>query len=381
MLHFRTSDHLSLMCTCKQIYCEARESFFRRPLICPSQNHLIDFVQKGSKKVLEDITHLHLRLEEIEAHAMQPYLASIATSATVPPAQHPYLVEINRITGALTEISGITRLTVLGPSDTSKNIPGSVVTTSILQWVVDHYRHLQDLRLEVESCRLDSLSRLTRLRTLRLSGYSETSPLRAADVCSRLASLEDLHISGPSRAVQTRQKNGIQSRIVQSVSNHMFEQLKPLKRLRIKEVIDFNSHGEGSGLLTFKTVRALYEIHKDSLQVLHISASETPSGSFVAYLSAFLIAAPDLQELHLTWPGLDDDFVDNFPNSVRRLKLTVSSPAQAQTIVHRLAAMRYRLRYLQRIKFSVINVPTTVSSEEFKQPSSSFGLPIPHLAV
>ncbi|KAK6379624.1 hypothetical protein LTS17_005696 [Exophiala oligosperma] len=161
----------------------------------------------------------------------------------------------------------------------------------------------------------------------------------------------------------------------------MFEQLKPLKRLRIKEVIDFNSHGEGSGLLTFKTVRALYEIHKDSLQVLHISASETPSGSFVAYLSAFLIAAPDLQELHLTWPGLDDDFVDNFPNSVRRLKLTVSSPAQAQTIVHRLAAMRYRLRYLQRIKFSVINVPTTVSSEEFKQPSSSFGLPIPHLAV
>lgn len=329
--------------------------------------------------MLGDITHLHLRLEEIEASVMQPYLASVAITATMPPDQHPYLVEINRITGALTELSGITRLAVLGPSDASKNTPATVVTTSILQWIVDHYHHLRDLRVEIESCRLDSLSRLTELRALRISAYSETSPLRTADVLSRLGSLEDLHISGPSRAVHLRQKHGLQSRIVQSVSNLIFEQLKPLKRLRIKEVI--NSRGEGSGLLTCNTVKALYEIHKESLQVLHISASEAPSRPFVAYLSALLIAAPGLQELHLTWPGMDDDFVDNFPNSVRRLKLTVSSPAQAQAIVYRLAAMRYRLRCLQQLKFSVINVPTTVSGSEHKQQSSSFGLPIPHLAV
>ncbi|KIW17166.1 hypothetical protein PV08_04357 [Exophiala spinifera] len=303
----------------------------------------------------------------------------MAISAAMPPGQHPYLVEINRVTSALSELSGITRLALLGPRDASKNTPATVVSTSVLEWVVDHYHHLRDLRLEIESCRLDSLRSLTALRALRLSGYSETSPLKTADVLSRLGSLEDLYISGPSREVQIQQKHGTPSRIVQSVSNSTFEQVKPLKRLSIKEVV--NPRGEGSGLLTFKTVKALYEIHRDSLQVLHISASETPSGSFVAYLSAFLIAASELHELYLTWPGMDDDFVDNFPNPVRRLKLAVSSPAQAQAIVYRLAAVRYRLRFLQQIRFSVINAPTTVMELDHKQQCSSFGLPIPHLAV
>lgn len=367
------------MCVCNQICTEARESFFHRPLVCRSPNDLVTFVESRQRKTLDSITSLQLRLEEVEADVMQPYLTKIVMGTPMPADQHPYLVEIDRITRALAKLPSVTRLAVLRPSDANKTIPASIVVTGVLKWAAQHYTKLQHLRVEIESCRLDSLSGFRELRSLRMPGCSESGSVRIADVLSKLGYLEELDICGPSPGLQLRKKHAAyQSKIVQSATHRLFEQVKPLKRLRLSEVID--SNGKASALLTPKTVKALYEIHKDSLRVLHISANDPPSEAFVAYISAFLIAAPDLQELRIAWPKMEVSFLDCLPNSVRQLEMATASHEKAQAIVDRLAAMKYRLQRLQKLKFSIINQPAEIQASGDKQDAISFSLPIQTLA-
>ncbi|KAK5411080.1 hypothetical protein LTR06_005970 [Exophiala xenobiotica] len=380
MLDFSSHDHSRLMCVCKQICNEAQESFFRRPLNCGSPNDLVTFVESRQRNTLDSITNLQLRLEEVEAGVMQPHLAKIVMGTPMPAHQHPYLVEIDRITRALVMLPSVTRLALLRPSDTNKTTPASIVVTGVLKWAAQYYTKLQHLKVEIESCRLDSLSGFHELRSLRIPGCSESGSVRTADILGKLGYLEELEICGPSPGLQLRQKHAAyQSKIVQSATHRVFEQVKPLKRLRLSEVA--HPDGKASALLTPKTVKAMYEIHKDSLRVLHISANDPPPEAFVAYISAFLIAAPDIQELRISWPKMEVSFVDCLPNSVRQLEMATSSPEKAQAIVDRLAVMKYRLRVLQRLKFSIINQPAEVQASGDKQDAMSFSPPIQTLAA
>nr|KAK5442234.1 hypothetical protein LTR18_006087 [Exophiala xenobiotica] len=298
----------------------------------------------------------------------------------MPAHQHPYLVEIDRITRALFMLPSVTRLALLRPSDTNKTTPTSIVVTGVLKWAAQYYPKLQHLRVEIESCRLDSLSGFQELRSLHIPGCSESGSVRTADMLGRLGCLEELEICGPSSGLQLRQKHAAyQSKIVQSATHRVFEQVKPLKRLRLSEVAHLD--GKASALLTPKTVKTMYEIHKDSLRILHISANDPPSEAFVAYISAFLIAAPDIQELRLMWPKMEVSFVDCLPNSVRQLEMATSSPEKAQAIVDRLAVMKYRLRVLQGLKFSIINQPAGILASGEKQDATSFSLHIQTLAA
>ena len=115
--------------------------------------------------------------------------------------------------------------------------------------------------------------------------------------------------------------------------------------------------------------------------MLKISTSATPKPSFVAFLSAFLMATPSMQDLSLTWHNMEVEFVDCFPASIRRLELAVASQVAAQAIVDRLISISYRLRYLRRIKFCIINQVTEASVEGGKEGPLVFSLPIQGLAV
>src|SRR5690242_3257656 len=117
MLALQWRDHSSLICVCKQIYGEARESFFRRPLTCRSQDDLIHFVRTRPKALLQSITNIRLHLQEIEVDVMQPFLARISVGISAASHQHPYWVELNRVTNALIKLPNIEDLSLLLPLD------------------------------------------------------------------------------------------------------------------------------------------------------------------------------------------------------------------------------------------------------------------------
>jgi len=148
-----------------------------------------------------------------------------------------------------------------------------------------------------------------------------------------------------------RQRHGHQYRIVQSAAHQLFEQIKPLRRLEVNEVAEPDA--EGGVFLSSKTMTALYEIHRDHLTALHISANRPPPASFVAVLAAFFMAAPSLRELRLTWPKTELALIGCLPGSVQNLELAVASAVEARAVMERLASMASRLRFLRRIKFHV----------------------------
>lgn len=369
MLGLEYNDHQNLMCVNKQIFGEAKESFFRRPLRSQSQDDLISFVEKWPEAILDNITNLQLRLEELEPDVMQPFLANVIAGTSPPAQQHPYLMDINRITGALARLPSITQLSLLRPSELRKNMPASIVTTSLLSWAAEHYAKLQSLRLDIEACRIDCLGSFRQLQTLQLIGFSETSSVRTADVLSKLTSLNKIHIVGPPPGLLMEQKHGFQKRIVQSITHQLFEQIRPLRHLTLNQVIDPKT--EGSVFLTSQTAKALYEIHRESLQSLRISCNRTPKPAFLEFLSAFLMAAENLQELSLVWPNMAVPFVDCLPSSIRRLALATAGSAEAHGLLDRLALMRCRLRHLRHIKLF-----TTAAVDEVMSGSLGSSIPV-----
>lgn len=381
LLTFPRRDHLNLLRVNKQVYNEARESFYKRPLLCRSQYDLVDFVDLWPEAVLQSITHLQLHLEEIRPEAIQEYLTLGMSFDPAQPHPHPYLLEINRITSAIAKMPNIAHLQLLRPTSLQRSIPSSIVLTQLLTWVAEHYPKLQSFRLDLEQCHIDCFGSFKELKSLRLTGYSETSPTRTADVLSKMTSLEELIIVGPPPGLRLLQQQGFQTKIVQSVTHQLFERIRPLRRLTLAEVTDGRT--DSSAFLTSKTMRALFEVHQESLRSLHVSSNTTPLPPFLEYLSAFLLGATNMQELNLTWPDMETTFVDCIPNSVRRLRFAVASRDGAHTIINRLTLMCYRLKYLQHIKFDIINPSHETTSEKKEDHSAllAFSMPIQNLVA
>ena len=352
MLALRWRDHLSLICVCKQIYAEARESFFRRPLTCRSQDELIRFVRTRPNVLLQSITNVRLHLQEVDSEVMQPFLARISVGMSNGPNQHPYLTEINRITRALSMMPSVTEFSLLPPFNFTQSVPSSTIVNALLEWMTARHTMLHKLRIDFDSFHLDSLAICRDLQSLQLSGYSETDDVRAAEIFSRLGSIESLTVIGPPQGLQMRQRHGHQARIVQSITYRVLNHVRPLKRLVIKEAVEASS---GPVFLTSKTLRSIYEHHCESLRMLHISSSLTPDAMFTTFLEALLMATPNIRELALTWPGMQVAFIECVPASVQRLTLLAHSRPDAQALVDHLRAIQYRLPFLKHIRFEIIN--------------------------
>ncbi|OQV06809.1 hypothetical protein CLAIMM_11331 [Cladophialophora immunda] len=338
MLAFKCQDHLNLLCVNKQC-----------------QSELAYFTNNWPERVQQSITNLKLRLEEVEPHAVAPWINGQA-------AQHPYLQEIHRITSALGKLPSVTHLSLLRPLESGRNTPSSIVMTQVLNWIAEHYPQLHVLKLDIEQCHIGCLGTFEELQSLQFSGFSETSSTRTAEVLSKLTSLESLSVIGPPRGLLMRQRHGYQTRIAQSATHQLFERIRPLKCVTLTQITDPKT--DKSIFLDLKTMKALYDVHRESLEVLKISSSTTPASTFVEFLSALLLGTPKMQELSLTWPNMEITLVDFISSSIQRLEFAIESTEQAKAIVDRLVLMQYRLRYLRRIKFNVINEVIESSTAE-----------------
>lgn len=284
---------------------------------------------------------------------MQPFFARVSTGMSFAAGQHPYLVEIRQIVNALARLPNLTNLSLLSPPNPAQGAPSNLVLSGIMAKATSQYTTtLQRLRIDFDSCRLESLTACRELNSLQLVGFSETNAGHTAEILARLDSLERLIIIGPPRGLHMRQGHGHQSKIVQSIDHRVLARIQPLKHLVIKEAAEAKS---GHVFLTTNMLGSIYDRHSESLRVLHISSSLAPDVAFTTFLEALLMMTPNIRELALTWPGMQVAFVECVPASVQRLSLLVTSYTDAQAFVDRLQAIQYRLPFLRHIRFEVVN--------------------------
>lgn len=364
MLCLSLHDHLNLMLVCHQIYEEARESYFERPLVVQSQEELIRFVQIQTDVFLSQMTNLHLHLQEVNRDIMHPFLARAIQGISTPSGEHPYVVETNRILGALFRLPNICRLRVSGPQDPSRSPPSGLLTTSVLRWASVHYLKLDQLGIDLESFQLDSLSGCANLRTLEIQGLSESSTMDLLKWCSQLSCLESVTIHGFQQGLQLRQQPGFHNKFKRPSSPKELAHFPPLKRLSIHECLGPTHLGPS---LTTKVLQSLHGCLGEHLRLLHLSCNETPPALVLSAIAAFLGSTPNLCTLRLMWPGIQVAFLDCIPSSVTRLELAATSSEDGRKIVDRLMVTQSRVPRSEQVKFELMHDSSMVDDEQKKK--------------
>lgn len=363
MLCLSLHDHLNLMLVCQQIYAEARESYFERPLVVQSQEELIRFVQIQTDVFLSQMTNIHLHLQEVNREIMHPYLARAIQGISTPSEEHPYVVETNRILGALFRLPNISRLRVSGPQDPSMSPPSGLLTTSVLSWAGAHYLKLDQLGIDLGSFQLDSLSGCGNLKTLEIQGVSESSTMDLLKWCSQLSCLKSLTIHGFQQGLQLRHQPGFHNKFKRPSSQKGLAHFPPLKRLSIHEYLGPSHVGSW---LTTKVLQSLHGCLGEHLKLLHLSCNQTPPALVLGAIAAFLGSTQSLCTLRLMWPGIQVSFLDCIPSSVTRLELAATSSDDGQNIVDRFMATQSRVPRFEQVKFDLIHDSSMVDDEQKK---------------
>lgn len=328
----------------------------------------MEFIRRNPPLLLENLTTLKIRLEDLDPRDMQPFLAQIVMGLPTSLGQHPYFVESQRIIATLQQLPNIKNLTIARPATAGRSPPPNTLTDPVLSWMTKFYTDLHSLRLDTENCSLHHLSAFGDLRLLRTTGFSETDSEQTLESLRRLHNLADLEIVGPPPGLRWRQKYAYQHSIRQSFVPEVISQINPLSNFMISELPD--AWSKGRVFLTTKMVRALRERHIQSLQSLRLSSAETPDEPFIASLSSFLMNATNLRHLSLTWPALDTRIIYYLPESLQTLEFAISFDTDSIAVLELLLSIQQRLPCLREVHFVLIGAVTMLHDGIYKNSRS-----------
>ncbi|RVX68609.1 hypothetical protein B0A52_07036 [Exophiala mesophila] len=361
MLYLSLRDHQNLLLVCHQIYEEAKESFFERPLIVQSQEELIQFVQSHTDVFLSQMTNLYLRLQEVNREIMHPYLARAIQGISTPSDEHPYVVETNRILAALFRLPNVCRLRIAGPQDSTMSLPSGLLTTSVLRWAGNHFVKLEQLAIDLRSFQLDSLSGGANLRILEIQGLTESRTTDLLNWCAQLRYLESVTIHGSQQGLHLRPPPGFHNKVKRPASHQALALFPPLKSLSIRECLGPHNL---EALLTTKFLKSLHSYLGESLQLLQLSYNHTPPSPILSAMAAFLGSTRNLHTLRLMWPGIQVAFLDCIPYSVTHLELGVTSTDDSLNIVDKLNAMQRSVSHSRQVTLEFIHQRSSVGDAQ-----------------
>ena len=351
MLNFPATDHISLLCVCRQTFHEGCMSFYRRTLICVSQDELYQFSTTHDLETLQCITSLDLTLREVNPAVMQPALAMLVMGLPINSRQHPYSGEIEKVTESLSSMKNLRHLSVLPPNNRTQNPPSRDLFESLFSWIRNDYTQLHSLQVTVEHTSLTFLSALRSLRSLSCSGFSTTSPEEMLNVVTKLKQLEELKLVAQPKMLHRRQRYGHQQRVVvKSFTDAVFRSMRPLKWISICEVAE-STHDKPS-FLTGSFLEALYQTHRQNLRQMNLTSDTNLDASAATQLRALLQSTTSLSSLRLGWPSMDIDLIQHLPMALRHLEFVVSELPVSPLSMDQLRSLISRSPHLQRIRLN-----------------------------
>ncbi|ETN42765.1 uncharacterized protein HMPREF1541_01923 [Cyphellophora europaea CBS 101466] len=275
----------------------------------------------------------------------------------------PYAVERERITSALACFPNLTSISILRQTDPARNHAPTWMVREILIWIARHLSRLQYMRIDYDGYPLDHFAHLPSLRTLQLSGFSDTAPKHAQQSLRSLMNLQELHII-PAGYIMRRPYFKCQQP-KQSVTAALIQNLKPLRVLTLCEPPERQANSEA--FLTPLMMKAVGSAHGQSLVELRICSLHALSGATLSMLSALLTTATRLRALGLTFPDMLVDLLDALPETVILLELLVRDAVEALIMLDRLNALPSTSLQRRRVKFltasSAINATGLASTK------------------
>lgn len=353
MLDLPATDHISLLCVCRQTLHEGSMFFYRRTLICGSQDELYRFTTTHRPETLRCITSLNITFREVDPAVMQPALAMLVMGLPIDSRQHPYFREIEKVTKGLLSMRNVKHLSVLTPNERTRNPPSRDFFESIFSWIRKNYTQLHSLHTAVETTSVSFLSALRNLRSIHCSGFSTTSPEEMLGIVTKLKQLEELKLVAPPRSLRRRQRYGHQQRVVvQSFTDTVVRSMRPLKRLTIFEVAE-SAHDQPA-FLTGGFLKAVYLTHRNSLREIHLMSDMNLDATAVTQLRVLLRSTTVLITLRIGWPAMDIRLFQHLPTTLQHLEVMVSELPIRQPSMEQLRLLAARSPHLQQIRLNTM---------------------------
>jgi len=341
-----------LLRVCRQIYSEAQQYLFKRPVILQSQFDFLDWVQTVPREHLFHVTKVQLRLVDMDSEEVfrifrrHLTLAKVAPTLDSPPLI-PYEEECNRqmakIEAALRSIPNIQHFTILQPNSPTSG-PSLYMYTSFLCLIARIYPRLRELTLHATKISLSPLQSYQNLRSLTFCGWSTSTPSETSHALQQIPSLQAIEVFGPPPGLAFEQRPGYTGAVqVQSFSSEVLRSIHPLKSFAIWDLQE-NPYDDRP-FLTDDFFDAL-GTHHSSLRTLKICTKGRPwkkAAKFVGYLwSSSLLC------LECMWDLTVLGFAEILPRSLETLAV-LSSPLAISPLVDGLLERRRELPAMHKM--------------------------------
>ena len=345
-------DQLSLLSTNHQVYDEAYDFLFQRPLIFPSRQCLEFFVNSHPSDTLGRVRNLRVRLGEIDSVAMESYCRKAIMGLPVPLDEHPYILESELILSCLRTMPSIKHFSLLPSHYRNRNSAPRELIQYLLTQIPRHLKQLEFLSISTDLESLNFLADMARLRSLRFSGCSKNTSQSAGLIMRQMSCMQELAIIGPSKAFLKRQKCHLQKGAMLAITPDVLCNLQPLKSLTVRDL----NPSESPTFLTEGMLSAIFNTHRTTLQSLCISSLSQPNNAVQDMLKTILTSSPVLLELQLEWPNLAMGVLsDCLPPTLQSLTVAVQNRTHGKDVIDTLVLASIPLPHLRKVQLNMID--------------------------
>ncbi|MCJ1373673.1 hypothetical protein MMC20_004902 [Loxospora ochrophaea] len=321
ILHSMPASLLQLIRTNRQIHHEAQPFVFRQPLSFDGQSDFFDMFYSVNRKYLRYIQVIEFALHDIDPEKIVGALGkrlrqAKMTSASQAQNNNPYLEacdsEVRRIGEVFSRLPNVKRFTIVGPKPSDAQ-PCRHMLICLTKELVQHFTDLQQLNVEIDALPIQFIRHLKRLRSLRLTGFSTSTPAEALSTLRALPHLTSLEIMGSSSDLTFEQRPGHPGpRSVQCITPAVIDGLPNIKRLTIYDPLDPMSSSEQANFLNAEMFHMLAKRSKIRKLCIATDRTSVPTDTLKA-LGMLICTSPSLRLLDLALP------LDLIPTMIQQL--------------------------------------------------------------
>jgi hypothetical protein len=330
-----------LLATCRDIYMEAHEILFERPLEFRGQSVLFNWLDTVPHKPLSQTKELSITIQEADLSSLLVVPALIHHPSDPPRllTWELYETELQKLysaLGHLPRIEAITIRTIVG----RQSFLYRKFLRKFLALATLRYPHLLAITLEGNFHHQDLtfLSGFKYLQGLSFDGVSASSPMETVQILSGLKHFTSLSIVSQNTmlAPKSHSRYTYNSKS-QSLIGGAVSTIDQLKAFLVTEVMPVSAP---SLFLTSKFLTPL--CNHQGLNDFRVCLSQAPSNETVLALEDFL-GTTRIRVLSLDWPHLDSDVLKTFSlisECLKILWIRATSATDAFEIIWHIAENR-----------------------------------------
>ena len=330
-----------LLATCREIYMEAREILFERPLRFRGQSVMFDWLDKVPHKPLSQTKELSITIQEADLRSLLVVPALIYHSSDPPRllTWELYETELEKLYSALGHLPKIETITIRTTVGRQSFFYREFLR-KFLALATLRYPHLLVINLEgnFQHQDLTFLSGFKYLQGFSFDGFSASSLTETAQILSGLKHFTTLSIISQNAmlAPESHSRRVFTSKSP-SVTGGAISTIEQLKAFLVTEAMPVSAP---SLFLTSEFLTLL--CNHQGLNDFRVCLSQAPNSETVLALEDFL-GTTRIRVLHLDWPHLDWNVLETFsliPECLETLWIRARSATDALEIIWHVAENR-----------------------------------------